>query len=138
MSGTSKFVGKGSSGMNGKPGKVPVGPPSPTHSMPISVTKKMHLESMLMREERKAKKERVSHVLVQKLALKFGPKYTPIISFYIDEFLEKHESITSEDLNSLEEDMKKAIVASLDTETLKSNMAAAKASLSCNPDYDPN
>jgi len=122
MSGSTKakFVGVCSTG-KAKPGRVPFveSPPGSPSRSTVNHGKKDKLEAIITREERKAKKERVGHVLVQKLANKLGVKNTPIISFYIEEFLETHETITSDDIDGLEIDMRKAIKASVDTATLK-------------------
>lgn len=101
-------------------GTVKLGPISPSkvpfrerdvRTRPVLGQKREQLESLLEREKTKAKRDRIGHVLIQKLIDKFGSKNKPIITFFVDEFLNSNDKITSEDLNALEKEVINAINA---------------------------
>jgi len=113
---TIKFLGTQRSGNNVSPGRVPFKDTGNKGSGKIQDEKRNQLVSLLEREKMKAKMDRVGHVLVQKLVAKFGRKNTPIVTFFVEEFLSFNENIGQEDLVLLEKEITNAIKAKNESE----------------------
>jgi hypothetical protein len=72
------------------------------------------LESILEKENCKERRERVAYVLTQKLVFKFGSKYSNMITFFVDEYMNTHEEISSNDIAALENEIRIAVKSSAD------------------------
>lgn len=119
-------------------GSVKLGPISPSkvpfrerdvRTRSVVGQKRDQLVNILEREKTKAKRDRIGHVLIQKLIDKFGSKNKPIISFFVDEFLNSNDKITSEDINALEKEVVNAISAKNTSTFQTSNTATNESEL---------
>ena len=81
----------------------------------IQDNKRKQLETILQKEKNKERRERISYVLIQRLATKFGTKYLGLIGFFVEEFFSTHEEITSQDVDTLEGEIRNAIRANMDS-----------------------
>jgi hypothetical protein len=48
-------------------------------------------------------------VLIQRLSTKYGVKFLPLVTFFVDEFVATHEEITSSEINILEKEVHNAV-----------------------------
>ena len=69
---------------------------------------------MLQKEKNKERRERISYVLIQRLAAKFGNRYLGLIGFFVEEFFSTHDEITSNDVDVLEREIRNAIRANME------------------------
>lgn len=77
------------------------------------------MEGILDKEKNKERRERVAYVLIQKLTFKFGSRFANIVTFFVEEYFNSHEEISSGEIASLEAEIRKAIKATI--EANKSN-----------------
>lgn len=89
---------------------VPTKPDEPNkRGFALSPDRREKLEDMMRKENVRAKKDKLSLMLTQKMQNKFSGKNGAIIKAAINDFLDKHQQINPEDIAKLQEDIKEAI-----------------------------
>eukprot|EP01036_Dinobryon_divergens_P025147 gene25147-33667_t len=113
-----KFLGSSTlRNSTASPGRISLPRTAPTmKESKLHDEKRLQLMSILDRENTKSRMDRIGNVTVQKLAAKFGRDQTPIITFFVEDFLSTNETIEPEDLSIIEKEIRNAISAKAEAE----------------------
>lgn len=121
-----QLIGKLGPG-NQSPGKVPKNPIFRDGYRGVGFLqpqKKENLNSILTKEEIRAKNDRTSHILCQRLASKYGHKHLPIIQFYVEDLVDgKTSNVTANEIENVEELIQKAIKTTKNASKLQASGA---------------
>lgn len=71
--------------------------------------KRRQLESILNTEKTKEERGKLGCVLIDRLMKKFGSKHSTLITFFVEEFLTSHASISNDDITKLEKEISNAL-----------------------------